>query len=180
MGAIGRVRMKHTKPNRLNCGGVFSFAPLLLAVCVGLGGCVVGPKYHTPSAPTPAAYKESPAPGADTGDWKVASPQDAMLRGKWWEVFGDPELNAMEDQLNIDNQNIKVSFENFMVARALVREARAQYFPTVTIGTAYTRSRNSATVGGGANSSGSGSSGVSGSGSTTTNTSGAFSLFSLP
>jgi NodT family efflux transporter outer membrane factor (OMF) lipoprotein len=167
----------------LNCGGATRFAASLLATCVGLSGCVVGPKYHPPSmsAPAPAAYKEVPAAGADTGDWKVASPQDAMLHGKWWEVFGDPELNAMEDQLNIDNQNIKASFENFMVARALVREARSQYFPTATVGPSYTRSRNSATLGGGSSTgSGGGSSGGSGSGSTSSNTSEAFSIFSLP
>jgi outer membrane protein TolC len=55
----------------------------------------------------------------------VAQPSDGMLRGKWWEIFKDPELNALEEQLNIDNQNIKQFFENFMQARALVREARA-------------------------------------------------------
>ncbi len=54
-----------------------------------------------------------------------------MLRGKWWEIFNDPELNALEDQLNINNQNIKQYFENFMAARAVVREARSQYFPTL-------------------------------------------------
>ena len=55
-----------------------------------------------------------------------------MLRGKWWEIYNDPELNALEEQLNINNQNIKQSFENFMAARAIVRQARAQFFPTVS------------------------------------------------
>ena len=57
--------------------------------------------------------------------------QDATLKGKWWEIFNEPELNALEEQFNIDNQNIKQYFENFMAARAQVREARAAYFPTV-------------------------------------------------
>ena len=61
----------------------------------------------------------------------MAQPNDGMLRGKWWEIFKNPELNALEEQLNIDNQNIKQAYQNFLVARALIREARAQYFPTI-------------------------------------------------
>jgi NodT family efflux transporter outer membrane factor (OMF) lipoprotein len=110
-----------------------------------LAGCVVGPKYHPPSAPQPpqAVYKESPSPSKETGDWTVGQPADAKLRGKWWEVFNDPELNALEEQLDINNQNIKQFFENFMEARAVVREARSQYFPTLTVAPAFTRSRTS-------------------------------------
>jgi NodT family efflux transporter outer membrane factor (OMF) lipoprotein len=94
----------------------------------------------------PAAFKESPAQFKESGGWTVAQPQDAVLRGKWWEIYGEPDLNALEDQLNIDNQNIREAFENFMEARALVREARAQYFPTASIGPSYTRSQTSANV----------------------------------
>jgi NodT family efflux transporter outer membrane factor (OMF) lipoprotein len=65
------------------------------------------------------------------------------LRGKWWEVFNDPELNALEEQLNIDNQNIKQFFENFMEARAVVREARSQFFPTLSTAPSFNRSRTS-------------------------------------
>jgi NodT family efflux transporter outer membrane factor (OMF) lipoprotein len=97
-----------------------------------LSGCVVGPKYHPPAPQAPApAYKESTTQFSDNGSWTVAQPSDAMLRGKWWEIFNDPELNALEDQLNINNQNIKEFFENFMEARAVVREARSQFFPTI-------------------------------------------------
>ena len=84
-----------------------------------LTGCMVGPKYHPPApsatatAP-PAVYKESPTQFQQTDGWKVAQPQDAMLHGKWWEIYNDPELNALEDKLNIDNQNIRQFFENFM------------------------------------------------------------------
>ena len=77
----------------------------------------------------------------------VAQPQDAALRGKWWEIYNEPELNALEEELNIDNQNIRQYFENFMEARALVREARAQFFPTVTVGGSATRSQTSSSVG---------------------------------
>jgi len=113
-----------------------------------LTGCVVGPKYHPPAPPPPAAvYKESPSQSQETGLWTPAQPADAKLRGKWWEIFNDPELNALEEQLNIDNQNIKQYFENFMEARAVVREARAQYFPTLSVVPSVTHSRASANVG---------------------------------
>jgi NodT family efflux transporter outer membrane factor (OMF) lipoprotein len=107
---------------------------------------MVGPPYQPPQplpAAPPGAYKESPAQfkQADAGTWKVAQPQDAMLRGKWWEVFRNPELNALEEQLNIDNQNIKQAFEQYMAARAIIAQARSQLFPTVTIAPAFTRSR---------------------------------------
>jgi NodT family efflux transporter outer membrane factor (OMF) lipoprotein len=134
-------------------------------LCTILAGCTVGPKYHPPSIQTPPpAYKEAPiattpatppaqAPAnssqaqdnanPDNGNWTVAQPADARIRGDWWAIFNDPELNDLEGQLNINNQNIKLYFENYMEARALVREARAQYFPTVSIGPSYTRSRSS-------------------------------------
>ena len=70
-----------------------------------------------------------------------------MLRGKWWEIFNDSELNALEEQLNINNQNIKQFFENFMEARAIVREARAQYFPTLATAPSFNRSRTSSNLG---------------------------------
>jgi NodT family efflux transporter outer membrane factor (OMF) lipoprotein len=145
-------------------------APLLI-----LAGCVVGPKYHPPAPPPPAAvYKESPAATQEAGLWTPAQPADAKLRGKWWEIFNDPELNALEEQLNIDNQNIKQYFENFMEARAVVREARSQYFPTLSVVPSVTHSRASANVG-------SANSSSSGSGTTTTVTPQLTStLYSLP
>jgi NodT family efflux transporter outer membrane factor (OMF) lipoprotein len=132
---------------------------------LSLAGCTVGPKYHTPTAtvqPPPATYKESPAQFTNSGDWKVAEPQDAMLHGKWWEVYNDAELNALEDQLNVNNQNIKQAFENFMEARTLVAQARSQLFPTIGTTPSYTRSRTSANL-----SNASGGSGSGGTGTTT-------------
>jgi NodT family efflux transporter outer membrane factor (OMF) lipoprotein len=122
-----------------------------------LAGCTVGPKYHTPAAtvqPPPASYKESPTQFPDSGDWKVAQPQDAMLHGKWWEIYNDPELNGLEEQLNVNNQNIKQSFENFMEARTLVAQARAQLFPTVGTAPSYQRSLGSANLHGSTGSTG--------------------------
>jgi NodT family efflux transporter outer membrane factor (OMF) lipoprotein len=123
------------------------FGPSLVALL--LAGCMVGPKYHQPAAtvqPPPAAYKELPAQNPPAGEWKVAEPQDAMLHGKWWEIYGDPELNALEDQLNINNQSIKQSFENFMEARTLVTQARAQLYPTLSTAPSFRRSQSSATL----------------------------------
>ncbi|MGA8215899.1 MAG: efflux transporter outer membrane subunit [Candidatus Sulfotelmatobacter sp.] len=117
------------------------------ALFLVLAGCVVGPKYHPPSpqAPVPE-YKESPTQSQEAGLWTPAQPADAKLRGKWWEIFNDPDLNALEEQLDINNQNIKQFFENFMEARAVVREARSQYFPTLSIAPSVTHSRASANL----------------------------------
>jgi NodT family efflux transporter outer membrane factor (OMF) lipoprotein len=110
-----------------------------------LTGCLVGPRYKPPAPPAVTApnYKESTVNFTDQNGWKVASPQEAMLRGNWWEVFHEPELNALEEQLNVNNENIKVSFQNFMAARAMVAEARAQYWPTITFNPSYQYARTS-------------------------------------
>ncbi len=140
--AVGLLRnekrcMKRMIPNSTRS------ALLAVAFCVLIAGCA--PTYHKPAAAVPAApaYKESPANFQDAPGWKVAQPQDAMLHGKWWEVFNDAELNSLEDQLEINNQNIKVFFENYMAARAMIREARAQYWPVVTTAPSWNRSRSS-------------------------------------
>src|ERR1700720_1194267 len=101
-------------------------------LCAMLAGCNVGPKYVPPATTAPPAFKESPQQFKENGEWTVAQPQDATLRGKWWEIYNEPDLNALEEQLNVDNQNIREAFENFMEARALVRETRSQYFPTLS------------------------------------------------
>ncbi|HXX71898.1 MAG TPA: efflux transporter outer membrane subunit, partial [Candidatus Acidoferrum sp.] len=119
-----------------------------------------GPQYNKPAAITPASpnYRGATTDLTEQPGWKVASPNDQMLRGKWWEIFQEPELNALEDQLNIDNQSVKFYFENYLAARAIIREARSQYYPTVTVGAGYSRTRSSASLAGGAVTGGSGSS----------------------
>jgi len=108
-------------------------------------GCTVGPKYQRPTAPAPAAYKElTPADYSKTDGWKVAQPQDNVLHGKWWTMFNDPQLNALEEQVDISNQNIQSSMASYMAARAIVKEARSQYYPTVTVGPSITGSREGA------------------------------------
>jgi len=169
-------------------------APVMLsaAAVYPLAGCRVGPKYNVPPTAAqnaPPAYKEVPTaanagPGVITTDisatnpqvtpppayaeWKIAQPQDAMLHGKWWEIFNDPDLNALEDKLNIDNQNIKQYFENFMTARALVGEARSQLYPTLSVGPSYSRSENSANIAGSTGTVATGSTGTGGTGTTGT------------
>jgi len=120
-------------------------------LCAALTGCDFKPKYIPPAMTAAPVYKESPTQFKETDGWKVAQPQDAMLRGKWWEIYNEPELNALEDQLNIDNQNIRQAFENFMEARALVREARAQFYPTASVGGSYSRTQGSANTASGVN-----------------------------
>jgi NodT family efflux transporter outer membrane factor (OMF) lipoprotein len=141
-----------------------------------LSGCVVGPKYHPPATQAPATvYKESPTQFKETEGWTVAQPADAQLRGKWWEIFNDPELDALEEQLNINNQNIKQYFENFMEARAIVREARSQYFPTISVVPSATH------AGASANSNGTNNTNTSSTASTSTSRSQASaSLYTLP
>ncbi len=123
-------------------------ASTLLAVSVLIPGCHLGPPYHAPAPPSISAknYKESTVNFHDADGWKVARPQDAMIRGKWWEIFNQPELNTLEEQLNVDNQNIRASFENFMEARALVAEARAQFWPTISVNPSWNRSRSSSNL----------------------------------
>jgi len=137
-----------TSVKRIKCAAK-AFAGMTSMTAVLLCGCRVGPKYVVPSAPAPPEFKES-SPAAYTnapdGTWRPANPQDAMLKGKWWEVFNEPELNALEEQVNINNQNIAEYFQNFMAARALVREAKSQYYPTVTTDPSYTRQKSPGTL----------------------------------
>src|SRR5271156_2728302 len=119
----------------------------LLSTALLLQGCVVGPKYHRATVTTPGTFKEvTPDDLKKMDGWKVAQPQDSALHGKWWEIFGDPQLNALEEQVSISNQNVASAFYSFMAARAIVREARAQYFPTLTVGASATRQRTASSV----------------------------------
>lgn len=100
-----------------------------------LAGCTVGPKYARPAVTTTPVYKEEPPQSfAQTGIWKPAQPSDQQLRGKWWETFGDPELNALEEQVTVSNQGLKEAEARFRQARALVGFSRASEFPTVAVG----------------------------------------------
>jgi NodT family efflux transporter outer membrane factor (OMF) lipoprotein len=104
--------------------GSRSFLLLCLAV-LAISGCTVGPKYVRPTAEVPADYKE-------VGDWKPAQPSDALSKGKWWEIYQDPQLNALEAGISVSNQNLKIAQAQFTQARAALKISRAAFFPTVT------------------------------------------------
>src|SRR5438105_10786664 len=110
---------------------------LMAITALQLTGCVVGPKYHPPAVQAPSAYKE-------VGDWKPAQPNDQNLGGSWWTLFQDPQLNSLEEQVNVSNQNLKVAEAQYRQARAVLRYYRADYYPTVTAGLSATRQRISA------------------------------------
>ena len=119
---------------------------IIAALALLLSACSVGPKYIAPTAPVPPAYKETGASNLE-GDWEPAQPNDAASRGKWWEPLSDPQLNALEDKLNISNQNIAAAAAGVLEARATIRAARAQYFPTVTVNPGITNARLSTAFG---------------------------------
>ena len=146
-----------------------------------LSGCTVGPKYHTPSVQTPAAYKElTPADFKNTDGWKVAEPKDDALKGKWWGIFNDPQLNALEEKVNISNQTIASAAASFFAARAMVKEARSQLFPTVTVGPGITVQRPSASLSNGRAGTSSGTGTGTGTDTATSSSEGTFTDYTLP
>ena len=108
----------------------------LAALALLAGGCNFAPKYQRPSVETPAAFKEA-------AGWKPAQPKDDARRGNWWEIFGDPQLNALEEQVSVSNQNIAAAFADFLAARAAVKEARANYYPVLATAPSATRTHES-------------------------------------
>jgi NodT family efflux transporter outer membrane factor (OMF) lipoprotein len=109
---------------------------LVLVGALQFTGCAVGPKYKAPSVPAPAAYKE-------IGNWKTAQPNDQNLGGNWWEIFHDSQLNALEQQINVSNQNLKAAVAQYQQSRAALQYVRADYYPTVTAAPSATRERYS-------------------------------------
>ncbi len=105
-----------------------------LVSVLSIAGCAVGPKYNHPAVEVPPAYKE-------VGDWKPAQPNDQNLGGAWWQIFQDQQLNALEDQINVSNQNLKAAEAQYTQTRAVLRYYRADYYPSITAGAAATRNR---------------------------------------
>jgi NodT family efflux transporter outer membrane factor (OMF) lipoprotein len=114
---------------------------LALAACL-LGGCAVSPAYHRPSTPEPAAFKEADG-------WVPAAPADALERGPWWTLFGDPTLNQLADSIEVSNQNVAAAVAAYAQARALVSEQRAALFPVVALNTSADRSGGGGAAGAG-------------------------------
>jgi NodT family efflux transporter outer membrane factor (OMF) lipoprotein len=107
---------------------------LPLAGALLFTGCALGPNYKAPAVPLPPAYKE-------VGNWKTAQPNDQNLGGNWWEIFQDAQLNALEEQINVSNQNLKAAVAQYQQSRAALRYVRADYYPTVTTSPSATRER---------------------------------------
>lgn len=105
------------------------------AATLSMAACAVGPDYQRPPFPTTDSYKE-------LGDWKPSEPRDALSRGEWWTIFQDDALNELESRLNISNENIKAAAANFDQARALVAQAKAGFWPTLSGNFSATREKN--------------------------------------
>jgi len=113
----------------------FSIRQSMVATTLLLTGCMVGPKYHIPDVPVTAQFKEAtPADYSNAGIWRPARPNDAAPRGQWWRMFGDPDLNRLEDELTVSNQNLKQQEARFRAARAMITYQRAALFPTLSVG----------------------------------------------
>jgi NodT family efflux transporter outer membrane factor (OMF) lipoprotein len=97
-------------------------------------GCTVGPNYRRPAAQVPPVYKEM-------GNWRQAQPNDQNLGGNWWELFQDPQLNALETQVSVSNQNLKAAEAQYIQSRAVLRYNRAAYFPSISGGASATRNK---------------------------------------
>ena len=147
---LGNLQRRVTSWKAIGWRSLHSSATIVLvAALILVEGCRVGPRYVAPTMQAPPAFKEvAPQQSPDGTVWMAATPQDATLRGKWWELYREPELNDLEEKLNHSNQNIAQSFQNFMAARAQVKQARASYYPTVSVGASYTRARTSANASG--------------------------------
>ena len=122
-------------------GSILTAAAMLLP----LAGCMVGPKYKTPAAVTAPTFKEAaPASYAAQDGWKPGQPGDTTLKGDWWAVFGDPQLNALEAEVDTANQSLKAAEANFRAARAQIGYARSFEAPTIGIGPSIASVRDSA------------------------------------
>jgi NodT family efflux transporter outer membrane factor (OMF) lipoprotein len=115
----------------------------VLTLALVSAGCIVGPNYKRPSAAAPPAFKEQPPENfkeAEAAGWKQSQPGDAFSKGRWWELYNDPALNALEEQVSVSNQNVQQAEAQYRQAKAAVRVARAALFPTATTAPAITAS----------------------------------------
>src|SRR5271163_4251925 len=110
-------------------------AALCTIAILFFAGCTVGPNYVHPTAEVPADFKETPA------NWKQAQPSDAISKGKWWEIYQDPQLNELEEQINVSNQTLKAEQEQFAQARAALRITSSNLFPNVSTAPSASRMR---------------------------------------
>jgi len=117
----------------------YCLLPTAFCLLLFAGACTPGPKYAKPSAPTAPAYKElAPSSAGPQAEWNASQPQDKVIRGKWWEIFNDPQLNALEERVDVSNQNLKVAEAQFRQARDQIRIDRSRLYPTVSAGPSIT------------------------------------------
>jgi NodT family efflux transporter outer membrane factor (OMF) lipoprotein len=136
-----RQLLRKTESSRSTMGARADISKFLAIIGVAgvLSSCTVGPNYVRPKVETPVAYKE-------LDGWKTAQPQDQVIRGNWWELYSDTQLNDFASQIETANQSLAAAQAQFRQARAMVQAARASYFPTVTAGIAASRYKNSGNV----------------------------------
>ncbi len=125
-------------PRSFEFGNAFrrQMFPILCLGFLLLGGCSVGPKYVKPTTQIPPAYKEN-------ANWKTAQPSDQAQKGNWWEIFQDPQLNALEEKVNVSNQSLRAAVDRFQEARDVLRQTRSSFFPLVTASVSPTQNRES-------------------------------------
>src|ERR1700733_12134889 len=110
---------------------------------LGLSGCMVGPKYVKPAAPLASSFKET-TDWKEGDGWKIAKPGDELLRGNWWELYGDAKLNELEEQVDPSNETLKIAEANFRQARTAIRFNRAAEAPTIGTSPSISSIRSSA------------------------------------
>src|SRR5580658_9455166 len=126
-----------------------------LAALAALGliaGCKpVGPDYSRPTYTAPPVYKEAgastvlvPPPNPAGGGWQPASPSDGMIKGKWWEIYNDPQLNQLEERIAGYNQGLRQALETYKAATEQITIARADLYPTLSAGPGFTHIKASA------------------------------------
>jgi NodT family efflux transporter outer membrane factor (OMF) lipoprotein len=138
---------KDGKPRRSTIPAFVSLIALIF-----LAGCKpVGPNYSRPAYQAPAAYKETgataavqPPPNPAGGSWQLASPSDGMIRGKWWEIYQDAQLNQLEERIAANNPTLRQALETYLAARDQVSVARANLYPTLSAGASAQRQKVSA------------------------------------
>jgi NodT family efflux transporter outer membrane factor (OMF) lipoprotein len=142
-----------TEPSRI--GARASLSICCLGFLLTLAGCKpVGPNYSRPTYTAPPNYKETgassvlvplpPPPNPAGGGWQPATPSDGMLKGKWWEVYQDPQLNQLEERIAGYNQGLRQALETYLAAQDQVKAARSALYPTLSVGPSVTHDKNSA------------------------------------
>ena len=115
----------------------------IVILCAACAGCVIGPRYAKPATAPPPAFKEM----AGNDRWKMATPLDDLAKGRWWEIFGDPQLNELEEFVDVNNQNLKQAEAQFRQARAAVAGSRANYYPTIGVAPSVTQTSTVLNIG---------------------------------